>query len=73
MPQVIIHEEDGVKMEPYEYVTLDVPEEYMGTVMEKMSTRKGEMRNMQNRNGEVRLEYVIPPGGLVGFPHSVSH
>lgn len=67
MPQVIIHEEDGVKMEPYEYVTLDVPEEYMGTVMEKMSTRKGEMRNMQNRNGEVRLEYIIPSRGLVGF------
>lgn len=67
MPQVIIHEEDGVKMEPYEYVTLDVPEEYMGAVMEKMSTRKGEMRNMQNRNGQVRLEYIIPSRGLVGF------
>lgn len=67
MPQVIIHEEDGIKMEPYEYVSLDVPEEYMGAVMEKMSTRKGEMRNMQNRNGQVRLEYVIPSRGLVGF------
>ncbi|MDO4281882.1 MAG: translational GTPase TypA [Peptococcaceae bacterium] len=67
MPQVIIHEEDGVKMEPYEYVTLDVPEEYMGAVMEKMSARKGEMRNMQNRNGQVRLEYIIPSRGLVGF------
>lgn len=67
MPQVIIHEEDGIKMEPYEYVSLDVPEEYMGAVMEKMSARKGEMRNMQNRNGQVRLEYVIPSRGLVGF------
>ena len=66
-PQVIIREENGVKMEPYEYVTLDVPEEYMGAVMEKMSARKGEMRNMQNRNGEVRLEYLIPSRGLVGF------
>lgn len=66
-PQVIIHEENGIKMEPYEYVTLDVPEEYMGAVMEKMSARKGEMKNMQNRNGEVRLEYLIPSRGLVGF------
>lgn len=67
MPQVIMHEEDGVKMEPFEFVTLDVPEEYMGSVMEKMSARKGEMRNMQNRNGEVRLEYIIPSRGLIGF------
>lgn len=66
-PQVIIREENGMKMEPYEYVTLDVPEEYMGAVMEKMSARKGEMKNMQNRNGEVRLEYLIPSRGLVGF------
>ena len=66
-PQVIIREENGIKMEPYEYVTLDVPEEYMGAVMEKMSARKGEMKNMQNRNGEVRLEYLIPSRGLVGF------
>ncbi len=66
-PQVIIREENGIKMEPYEYVTLDVPEEYMGAVMEKMSARKGEMKHMQNRNGEVRLEYLIPSRGLVGF------
>ena len=66
-PQVIIREENGIKMEPYEYVTLDVPEEYMVAVMEKMSARKGEMKNMQNRNGEVRLEYLIPSRGLVGF------
>lgn len=67
MPQVIVREIDGVKMEPYEHVSLDVPEEYMGAVMEKMSLRKGEMRNMTNRNGQVRLEYLIPSRGLVGF------
>ncbi len=67
MPQVIIKEIDGVKMEPFEYVSLDVPEEYMGAVMEKMSKRKGEMHNMATRNGQTRLEYTIPSRGLVGF------
>ena len=67
MPQVIVKEVDGVKMEPFEFVSLDVPEDYMGVVMEKMSQRKGEMRNMVNRDGQVRLEYLIPSRGLVGF------
>ena len=67
MPQVIVREVDGIKMEPFEYVSLDVPEDYMGVVMEKMSQRKGEMRNMINRDGQVRLEYIIPSRGLVGF------
>lgn len=66
-PQVVIKEIEGKKCEPYEYLTADVPEEYMGPVMEKLGARKGEMTNMQNFNGQTRLEYIIPARGLVGF------
>lgn len=66
-PQVIFKEENGIRTEPYEYVTLDFPEAYMGSIMEKMSQRHGEMKNMMNRNGEVRLEYIVPTRGLIGF------
>ena len=66
-PQVVIKEIEGKKHEPYEALTVDVPEEYMGPVMEKLGQRKGEMTNMQNINGQVRLEYIIPARGLVGF------
>ncbi|MBO7248026.1 MAG: translational GTPase TypA, partial [Bacteroidaceae bacterium] len=66
-PQVVIKEIEGKKHEPYEALTVDVPEEYMGPVMEKLGQRKGEMTNMQNFNGQVRLEYIIPARGLVGF------
>lgn len=66
-PQVVIKEVEGQKCEPYEYLTVDVPEEYMGPVMEKLGARKGEMTNMQNFNGQTRLEYIIPARGLVGF------
>ena len=66
-PQVVIKEIEGKKCEPYEDLTVDVPEEYMGPVMEKLGARKGEMTNMQNFNGQSRLEYIIPARGLVGF------
>ena len=66
-PQVVIKEIEGKKCEPYEALTVDVPEEYMGPVMEKLGIRKGEMTNMQNFNGQTRLEYIIPARGLVGF------
>ncbi|SMB91384.1 GTP-binding protein [Desulfonispora thiosulfatigenes DSM 11270] len=66
-PQVIFKKLDGVKMEPFENLTIDVPEEYLGTVMEKIGIRKGELVNMNNINGEVRVEYSIPARGLVGF------
>ena len=67
MPQVILKKEEGKTLEPYEYVALDVPEEYMGAIMEHMSKRRGEMKNMSSRNGQTRLEYIIPSRGLVGF------
>lgn len=67
-PQVIIREEDGVKMEPLEHLVIDVPEEYMGAVMERLGTRKAEMTNMINHGtGNVRIEFLIPARGLIGF------
>ncbi len=66
-PQVVFKEIEGQKHEPYEYLTVDVPEDYMGPVMEKLGARKGEMVNMSNHNGQARIEYLIPARGLVGF------
>ncbi len=66
-PQVIMHEKDGVKSEPYENVTIDVPDEFAGAVIEKLGKRKGEMLNMASKNGSTRLEYIIPTRGLLGF------
>ncbi|MBD2870151.1 translational GTPase TypA [Paenibacillus arenilitoris] len=67
-PEVIIKEIDGQKMEPYERLLIDVPEESMGAVMESLGTRKAEMVNMiNNGNGQVRLEFVIPARGLIGY------
>ncbi|GFR36393.1 translational GTPase TypA [Thermobrachium celere] len=67
-PQVIYKEIDGVLHEPIEYLTIDVPEEYMGAVMEKLGTRKAEMVNMTSAiNGYVRLEFKIPARGLIGY------
>ncbi len=67
MPQVIYKEIDGVKCEPFEYMVADVPEEAVGTVMEKMGSRKGELLSMETRGGWTRLEYSVPARGLVGF------
>lgn len=67
-PEVIVKEIDGVKMEPIERLLIDVPEEHMGTVMESLGSRKAEMVNMINSgNGQVRLEFLIPARGLIGY------
>ena len=67
-PNVIFKEENGKKLEPMEYLTIDVPEEVMGAVMEKMGPRKAEMVNMTSAvNGYTRLEFIIPARGLIGF------
>ena len=67
-PEVIYHYENGKKMEPMELLTIDVPEEYVGVVMEKLGTRKAEMRDMANNDqGGVRLEFSIPSRGLMGY------
>lgn len=66
-PQVIYRTIDGVRMEPFEYLLVDTPEEYVGPVMEKLGARKGDLLNMINTHGQVRLEYSIPAKGLIGF------
>ncbi|MBL4931990.1 translational GTPase TypA [Clostridium paridis] len=67
-PNVIFKEENGKKLEPIEYLTIDVPEEFMGPVMEKLGPRKAEMVNMTSaQNGYTRLEFNIPARGLIGF------
>ena len=67
-PQVIFHEENGVKMEPYEMVTVDVPSEYQGTIIEEIGKRAGTMLSMDTApNGDVHLEYNMPTRGLIGL------
>jgi len=68
-PQVITREaEDGTMLEPVEHVTIDVPDEYNGVVIEKMGRRKAEMKHMETlRGGMVRLEFEIPTRGLIGY------
>jgi GTP-binding protein len=67
-PMVIIKEINGELCEPYEQLTVDVPEDSQGTIMEKLGMRKGEMKNMMpDGRGRVRLDYIIPSRGLIGF------
>ncbi len=66
-PQVIIKEEDGVKLEPYEELIIDVPTESSGVVIEKINKRKGMMTNMKEENGITRVVYEIPTRGLLGY------
>ncbi|MDO6355508.1 translational GTPase TypA [Caloramator sp. CAR-1] len=67
-PRVIYKEIDGVLCEPIELLTIDVPEEYVGVVIEKLGSRKAEMINMASAiNGYVRLEFKIPARGLIGY------
>jgi GTP-binding protein len=67
-PEVIIREVDGVKQEPYEQLVVDIEEQHQGAVMEKLGMRRGELKNMEpDGKGRVRLEYIIPSRGLIGF------
>jgi GTP-binding protein len=66
-PEVIFREIDGKRYEPMEHLTIDVPEEYQGTVIEKLGTRKAEMISMVPMDGTNRLEFKIPSRGLIGF------
>ncbi|KAB2496177.1 translational GTPase TypA [Priestia endophytica] len=67
-PEVIIKDIDGVRSEPVERVQIDVPEEYTGSIMESMGARKGEMLDMTNNgNGQVRLIFMVPSRGLIGY------
>ena len=67
-PEVIIKEENGVKMEPYEHLVIDVPDAYTGTVIEKLGRKKAEMVAMNPMgDGQTRIEFEIPARGLIGF------
>ncbi len=66
-PEVIYRDIDGVRCEPMEYLSIDVPEEHQGTVIEKLGTRKAEMVKMEPMDGIVRIEFIIPARGLIGF------
>ncbi|WP_114662173.1 translational GTPase TypA [Polynucleobacter necessarius] len=67
-PRVVFHEENGVKMEPYENLTVDVEDTTQGAVMEDLGKRKGELLDMvSDGKGRTRLEYRIPARGLIGF------
>ena len=67
-PCVVFREIDGQKCEPYENLTVDVPDENQGAVMEELGRRRGELTNMESDgNGRTRLEYHIPARGLIGF------
>src|SRR5205809_2269733 len=67
-PEIVTKRVDGKLMEPVEHLTVDIPEEFVGVVMEQLGVRKGEMTNMHNHGyGRVRIEFRIPSRGLVGL------
>jgi len=66
-PQVIIKEANGVKLEPFEEVTIDVPEASQGTVIEKVSKRKGALLDLKTHNAQTRLVFEMPTRGLLGY------
>lgn len=76
-PEVIIKEIDGVKCEPFERVQIDSPEEYMGSIIEALGQRRGEMKDMvHSGNGQVRIVFQVPARGLIGFTNeflSMTH
>ena len=67
-PEVIVREENGIKMEPFEHLVIDVPDEFTGAVIEKLGRKKAEMKAMNpTGDGQTRIEFEIPARGLIGF------
>jgi len=66
-PHVITKEVDGKILEPFEEVTIDVPEEFSGAVIEKLAKRKGTMQHMEQKNNQTRMIFKIPTRGLLGY------
>jgi GTP-binding protein len=67
-PQVVLKEIDGVMQEPFEQLVIDIEDQHQGAVMEELGLRKADMRNMQpDGKGRVKMEFVIPSRGLIGF------
>ena len=68
MPQVITKQIDGTRHEPFERAEIDIPDEHMGVVMERLGERKGQMQHMQHQeSGRVRLTFEVPSRGLIGY------
>ena len=67
MPKVIYKEENGVTLEPFDNLTIDVPESSVSTIMGSMGIRKGELQNMSPKGSRIRLEFKIPSRGLFGY------
>lgn len=67
MPRVLFLEENGKKLEPIDLLTIDVPADCVGTIMNKMGTRKGELIQMSDHNSRMKMEFYIPERGLFGF------
>ncbi len=70
-PEVILRDVNGQKLEPMEYLVVDVPSEFQGAIIEKMGPRKGEMTSMQPMGDFIRLEFTIPARGLIGLRSEV--
>lgn len=66
-PQVIIKEVNGVKQEPYEEVLINIPEQFVGAIIESLSQRKGRLVEMKNENNQAKLVFEIPTRGLLGY------
>lgn len=66
-PKVLMHEEEGVQVEPIESVIINVPDTMTGIVIEMLGKRRGEMKNMKSENGHTSLEFEVPTRGLLGF------
>lgn len=66
-PSVIFHEENGHKTEPYEFIFIEIPEEYQGKVIEKLGQKKGQMIDMELDKGIMKMKFEIPTRGLLGY------
>ncbi|HAD01642.1 MAG TPA: translational GTPase TypA, partial [Porphyromonadaceae bacterium] len=70
-PQVIIKEIDGVKCEPVEELTINLPEECSSRIIDMVTKRKGEMRMMESKNDRIHLQFIIPSRGIIGLNNAV--
>ncbi len=66
-PQVIVKDIEGVKSEPFEELTIDIPDEFTGAIIEKLGQRKGSMTDMKSKDGQTRMLFEIPTRGLLGY------
>jgi len=71
-PKVIIKEENGTKLEPFEEVIIDTPQEYSGAIIETLGKRKGIMADMKTHSNQVRIIFTIPTRGLLGYRNAFT-